>query len=79
MQHHEREDGSGYPYHLRGDEIHLYGRICSISDVFDALTSERPYKVKLPSFEALQLMKKEMLHHFHKDIFDTFVLLFGRS
>ena len=79
MQHHEREDGSGYPYHLRGDEIHLYGRICSISDVFDALTSERPYKVKLPPFEALQLMKKEMLHHFHKDIFDTFVLLFGRS
>jgi len=79
MQHHEREDGSGYPYHLRGDEIHLYGRICSISDVFDALTSERPYKVKLPPFEALKLMKKEMLHHFRKDIFDMFVLLFGRS
>jgi HD-GYP domain-containing protein (c-di-GMP phosphodiesterase class II) len=79
MQHHEREDGSGYPYHLKGDEIHLYGRICCISDVFDALTSERPYKVKLAPFEALQLMKKEMLHHFHKDIFDTFVMLFGRS
>jgi HD-GYP domain-containing protein (c-di-GMP phosphodiesterase class II) len=79
MQHHERVDGSGYPYHLQGDEIHVYGRICCISDVFDALTSERPYKVKLPPFDALKLMKKEMLHHFHKEIFDTFVLLFGRS
>jgi HD-GYP domain-containing protein (c-di-GMP phosphodiesterase class II) len=79
MQHHEREDGSGYPHHLKGDEIHLYGRICCISDVFDALTSKRPYKNSLPTFEALRLMKDEMLHFFHKEIFETFVLLFSKS
>lgn len=42
LQHHERSDGKGYPDGLKGDDIHLYGKICSIADVFDALTSDRP-------------------------------------
>ncbi len=76
MQHHERFDGSGYPKGLLREEIHLYGRICSIADVYDALASERPYKEKLKPYFALQKMKEEMLGHFHKEIFDKFVLLF---
>jgi HD-GYP domain-containing protein (c-di-GMP phosphodiesterase class II) len=44
LQHHERENGAGYPKKMRGDEIHIYGRICSVADVFDALVSKRPYK-----------------------------------
>ncbi|MBU0483216.1 MAG: HD-GYP domain-containing protein [Proteobacteria bacterium] len=76
MQHHEREDGTGYPRRLQGNEIHDYGRICSIADVFDALTSERPYKRSLSAFEALSIMKNEMLGFFHKEIFANFVLLF---
>ena len=76
MQHHEREDGTGYPRRLIGDEIHLYGRICCIADVFDALTAERSYKPKLTPFEALKIMKEEMINHFHKEIFMEFVLLF---
>ncbi|MBF0192531.1 MAG: response regulator [Magnetococcales bacterium] len=44
MTHHERWDGSGYPYGLEREEIPLVGRICSLTDVFDALTSRRPYK-----------------------------------
>jgi HD-GYP domain-containing protein (c-di-GMP phosphodiesterase class II) len=76
LQHHEREDGTGYPRKLRGDDIHVYGRICSVADVFDALVSKRPYKPMLKSFEALKVMKEEMLHHFQKDIFEKFVLLF---
>ena len=48
LQHHERVDGGGYPKGLRGAEIHIYGRICSIADVYDALTSDRPYRKKLP-------------------------------
>ncbi|MBR2214531.1 MAG: HD-GYP domain-containing protein [Selenomonadaceae bacterium] len=43
-QHHEHMDGTGYPYHLQGDQIHRFARIVAIADVYDALTSERPYK-----------------------------------
>ncbi len=77
MQHHERADGTGYPNQLKGNDIHVYGRICCIADVYDALTAERPYKQRLKPFEALKIMKEEMLNHFHKDLFDQFVLLFS--
>jgi HD-GYP domain-containing protein (c-di-GMP phosphodiesterase class II) len=76
LQHHERNDGTGYPKRLRGEEIHLYGRICSIADVYDALTSDRPYRQKMQTYNALRLMKDEMIGHFQKDLFDKFVLLF---
>ena len=76
LQHHERFDGKGYPNGLEGDDIHLYGKICSIADVFDALTSERSYRQKLDPFAALKLMKEEMINHFHRDLFEQFVLLF---
>ncbi len=76
MQHHEREDGNGYPHGLKGDEIHDYARICCIADVFDALTAERSYKRSLRPFEALIVMREEMLGFFHKEIFENFVLLF---
>jgi len=77
MQHHEREDGNGYPNHMKGKDIHIYGRICSMADVYDALTSERPYKSGLTTFEALRVMKEQMLNHFSQDLFDKFVLLFA--
>jgi len=76
LQHHERFDGSGYPRGLRGEEIHLYGRICSLADVYDALNSERPYRRGLKPFDALNVMKYEMLEHFHRELFEKFVLLF---
>jgi HD-GYP domain-containing protein (c-di-GMP phosphodiesterase class II) len=76
LQHHERHNGMGYPRGIRGEEIHIYGRICSVADVFDALVSKRPYKDQLKPFEALKIMKNEMLDHFHKEIFEKFVLLF---
>ena len=79
LEHHERDDGKGYPLKLRGEEIHIYGRICSVADVFDALASKRPYKSKLTPFYALKLMKEEMLDHFHKDVFEKFVLMFRRD
>jgi HD-GYP domain-containing protein (c-di-GMP phosphodiesterase class II) len=76
LQHHERIDGTGYPRRLRGENIHLYGRICSIADVYEALTSDRPYRQKLPTFAALKIMQEEMGHHFQRDLFEQFVLLF---
>lgn len=77
LQHHERHDGSGYPRGLKGNEIHIYGKICSVADVYDALTSKRPYKDEVKPFEALKIMKEEMINHFQKDIFEEFVLLFN--
>jgi len=76
LQHHERFDGTGYPKGLLGEDIHMYGRICSVADVYDALSSQRPYKEKLSPYYALKIMKQEMLNHFHKEIFDEFVMLF---
>jgi len=76
MQHHERYNGDGYPKRLRDDQIHVYARICSITDVYDALTSTRSYKKKIPTFEALHVMKDEMIGHFYRDLFEKFVLLF---
>jgi len=77
LQHHEKLNGTGYPSGLRGDDIHIYGRICAIADIFDALTSVRPYKNKMPSFTALKLMRDEMVpHHLQKDLLDKFILMF---
>jgi putative two-component system response regulator len=55
--HHERWDGSGYPKGLKGEDIPLSGRICAIADVFDALTTERPYKKEIPIRDALELIQ----------------------
>ncbi len=56
LYHHENEDGSGYPCGLAGDEIPLSAKICHIADVFDALTSARPYKKGKSPVEALKIM-----------------------
>lgn len=58
-QHHECVDGSGYPTGIQGDEIHPWARICSIADVFHALTSRRPYKSPISTDEALAVMRKK--------------------
>jgi HD-GYP domain-containing protein (c-di-GMP phosphodiesterase class II) len=79
LQHHEREDGSGYPNGLRGDEIHLYARICSLADVYDALTCDRSYHQKLSPFMALKLIKRGLLGHVQKSLFDGFVVMLGES
>ena len=79
LQHHEREDGSGYPNGLRGDEIHLYARICSLADVYDALTCDRPYRQKLSPFLALKLIKKGVSGHVQKNLFEGFVVMLGES
>jgi HD-GYP domain-containing protein (c-di-GMP phosphodiesterase class II) len=57
--HHERRDGSGYPDGLTGDAIPLGARIVSVADVFDALTSERPYRAALPCRAALEHLVSE--------------------
>jgi len=76
LQHHERADGKGYPKGLKSRDIHIYGKICAIADVYDALTIDRPYRKKMKPFDALHLMRKEMIDHFQKDLFEQFVMVF---
>jgi putative two-component system response regulator len=56
LTHHERWDGSGYPYGLQGEDIPLSGRICAVADVFDALTTRRTYKEEISVADALDLV-----------------------
>ncbi len=79
LHHHEREDGTGYPAGIKGADIHPYARICSISDVFDALTAKRSFKEQKTPIEALTIMKNEMMAHFNIDIMRSFVLLFKQD
>jgi putative two-component system response regulator len=58
--HHERLDGSGYPDELKGDQIPLLAQIMSVVDVFDALTTERPYKVAFSFEQALEVLEREV-------------------
>lgn len=76
MQHHEYIDGSGYPKRLKDNDIELYGKICAIVDVYDALTAERSYKKAMTPIAALHLMKAKMLDKFDKKLFARFVKIF---
>lgn len=73
VAHHERWDGSGYPYGLAGDQIPLCARIMALADVFDALTSPRCYKAPFTLDEALELIKKESGTHFDPKLTEIFL------
>ena len=73
LSHHEKWNGKGYPQGLSGDKIPLVGRIASIADVFDALTSSRPYKEPYPAEVAFEIIKKERGQHFDPDVADVFL------
>lgn len=70
--HHERFDGSGYPERLSGTSIPLNARIFAVVDVFDALTSERPYKEAMSLSEALQIIQQDSGRHFDPSVVDAF-------
>lgn len=71
--HHEKWDGTGYPLGLKGEAIPLFGRICAIADVFDALTSVRPYKEAWPTDKAIDLIKKESGLSFDPKLVEAFL------
>ena len=71
--HHEKWDGSGYPLGLRGEDIPLAGRITAVADVFDALSSTRPYKKAVPPDECFAMMARERGKHFDPAVLDAFL------
>ena len=72
-EHHERLDGSGYPHGLKGDQISLIGRIVAVADVYDALTSNRPYRTASSKAEALEYIHASTGSHFDSHIVDAFL------
>lgn len=72
LQHHEKFDGTGYPNNLKGEDIHIFSRITTIADVFDALCSERVYKRAWPVEEAVALLRSERGKHFDPNLVDLF-------
>jgi len=73
LTHHEKWNGTGYPNNLSGEEIPLSGRIVAVADVFDALTTERPYKKAWEVDKAVNLIKEESGAHFDPSIVDVFL------
>ena len=73
LTHHEKWDGTGYPNGLKGEDIPLTGRIVAIADVFDALTSVRPYKAAWSVEEALELLRRESGKHFDPQLVELFL------
>lgn len=73
LNHHEKWDGSGYPRGIGGAEIPVEARIIAIADVFDALTSERPYKKAWSVEEAVQLLREQSGRHFDPELVELFL------
>lgn len=73
LVHHEKWDGSGYPNGLQGEAIPLMGRLAGLVDVFDALSSKRPYKDPYPTDKVIEIIKKERGRHFDPTLTDLFL------
>ncbi len=78
LQHHERMSGKGYPQRLKGDQIHINGRIGAIVDFYDALTTERPYKKAFSPFEAFKLLSK-FQDDYDKSLIKKFIIMLGKQ
>jgi HD-GYP domain-containing protein (c-di-GMP phosphodiesterase class II) len=73
--HHERWDGSGYPHGLTGEAIPLFARLFAVVDVWDALSSDRPYRKRLPAQEVIDYLREESGRLFDPRIVDRFLEL----
>src|SRR5690606_8958325 len=72
-EHHEKWDGTGYPRGLAGEDIHIYGRITAVADVFDALASDRVYKKAWDLERIIDLFRRERGRHFDPRLVDVFL------
>ncbi len=73
LQHHEKWDGTGYPHGLAGENIHIFGRISAVADVYDALANARCYKPAWETERVVALFKEERGKHFDPQIVDAFL------
>ncbi len=78
LEHHEKLSGNGYPYKLKGEQIHPFGRIVALVDIYDAVTMERPYRKAHSPFEALQLMSKSK-GDYDTELLKQFIMMLGNQ
>lgn len=77
LHHHEKMDGSGYPHRLKGDTISLFAKMGAVCDVYDAITSNRPYKKGWSPAESIRKMAEWSKGHFDENVFQSFVKTVG--
>jgi HD-GYP domain-containing protein (c-di-GMP phosphodiesterase class II) len=77
--HHEKWDGTGYPRGLKGEQIPLAARIFAVVDVWDALTSDRPYRPAWPKEKALEYIREQAGKHFDPQVATAFLSLIERE
>lgn len=77
LHHHEHFDGKGYPFNLRGEQIPLAARVVSVADAFDAMTTDRPYRPRLPEAAAFQRLEEGRGRQWDPEAVDAFVLAFA--
>jgi len=77
IQHHENNDGTGYPYGIGGSDIHLFGHISRLVDAYDAMTSDRPYAAAMRPFATLAEIKKENQICFNEELLKEFICFLG--
>jgi len=73
LQHHERQDGSGYPQGLKGENIHIYANIVAIADIYDAMSSKRVYRRQLPPFVVFETLLEQMFEKLNPKVCLTFL------
>ncbi|MDR3565076.1 MAG: HD-GYP domain-containing protein [Negativicutes bacterium] len=73
LQHHEREDGSGYPLGVKGDKIHDFAKIVAVADIYDAMTSDKVYKQKTTPFQAVEALMMDMYNKLDPRICSVFL------
>ncbi|MCR5216976.1 MAG: HD-GYP domain-containing protein [Lachnospiraceae bacterium] len=79
LLHHERCDGSGYPFGVSGNKITMYAKIVMVADVYDAITSKRSYRDMMSPFQAIEVFEKEGLHRYDPRVIMTFLENIGAA
>jgi HD-GYP domain-containing protein (c-di-GMP phosphodiesterase class II) len=77
LSHHERKDGKGYPRRIKGDDIPLYAKVCALADMFESLTSARPYRDTRDTVSAIKIIHQEMAGEFSLEMLRAFILMLG--
>ncbi|WP_217588419.1 HD-GYP domain-containing protein [Lentibacillus saliphilus] len=73
LQHHERQDGQGYPLGLKGSQIQMYARIVAVCDMYHAMTCERTYREKTSPFKVIELLEREQFKNLDPNVVQTFI------